>query len=209
MKLYTYDPAPNPARLKMFMAYKGIEIETQQIDMTVLEQHSPAYLAVNPEATVPALVLDDGTVLTAVIAIVQYLELLHPERPLMGETPLEKALVLNWSHHLFTSALAAAGEVFRNGHPAFKDRGLPGTMPIAQIPELAERGKQRLEAAFENMDARLANTPFVAGNFPSFADIDLLASIEFAGWGARMQPAESLRNLAAWRDRATEALQAG
>ena len=84
MHLYTFDPAPNPARLKMFMDYKGITLETTQINLGAEEQLGADYRAVVPEATVPALVLSDGAVLSAVIAIAHYLEALYPERPLLG-----------------------------------------------------------------------------------------------------------------------------
>ena len=206
MKLYTYDPAPNPARLKMFLAYKGITIDTQHIDMTRLEQHSAAFLAACPNATVPTLVLEDGTRLTEVIAIVHYLEGLHPERPLLGETPLERAMILNWNHRLFQSVFMAAADAFRNAHPAFKDRALPGIRPVTQLPELAERGRSWLIYGFEEMNAELSDRAFVAGSHFSFADIDLLALIHFADWAARTQPDASLKHLAAWTARAEQAL---
>ena len=87
MKLYTFDAAPNPARLKLFMDFKQIELDTIQIDLGAYEQLSDAYQAIVPEATVPALVLDDGTVLSAVIAIVHYLDERFPDKPLLGRTP--------------------------------------------------------------------------------------------------------------------------
>lgn len=90
MKLYTCDPAPNPLRLKRFMDYKGITLDTTQIDLASEEQLGDAYRAIVPEATVPALILDDGTVLSAVIAIVHYLELLFPEKPLLGVTAQQR-----------------------------------------------------------------------------------------------------------------------
>lgn len=206
MKLYTYDAAPNPARLKMFMAHKGIHIETVQIDMAKLAQHDPEFVAVNPEATLPTLVLEDGEILTAVIAIAHYLESLYPERPLLGVTAEEKAIVLNWNHQLFNTVFMAAAEAFRNSHPAFQDRALPGTRPYPQIPDLAERGKIRLEDAFAHMNNILNGRQFVAGDFFSFADIDLLVAIDFAQWGARMAPDASLVHLARWRERATGTL---
>lgn len=206
MKLYTYDSAPNPARLKMFLDYKDIHIDTQQVDMVKAEHQSEQYLALVPEGTVPALLLEDGTRFTEVIAIVHYLELLYPERPLLGVTPVEKALILNWNHRLFNGCMMAIAEVFRNTHPAYKDKGLPGPHPHAQIPELADRGRDRLTQSFQQLDGELASRPWVAGNSFSFADIDLLAAITFAKWGARMQPDESLGHLAAWRSRATEKL---
>ncbi len=209
MKLYTFDSAPNPARLKMFLEYKDIHIDTQQIDMAKMEQHSPEYLAVVPEGTVPVLVLEDGTRITEVIAIAHYLESLYPEKPLLGVTPVEKAMVLNWTHRLFNSVFTACAEAFRNTHPAFKDRALPGTTPYAQIPELAERGRNRLVSSLEQLDKELATRPFVAGEHFSFADIDLLALLTFAKWAAKVEADPSLTHLAAWRSRAQESLTKG
>ena len=94
MKVYTFDAAPNAQRLGLFIKYKGIELETQQIDMMSAEQLGDEYRAVNPACTVPALVLDDGTVLSEVVGACHYLESLHPEKPLMGTTALEKALAI-------------------------------------------------------------------------------------------------------------------
>ena len=209
MKLYTYDSAPNPARLKMFIEYKGLDIDTQQIDMAKMEQHSPEYLAIVPEATIPVLVLDDGCRITEVVAIARYLESIYPDRPLLGKTPLEQAMVLNWNHRLFHSVFMACAEAFRNTHPAFKNRGLPGTKPVAQIPELAERGRERLKHGLEIIDSELANRDFLAGADFSFADIDLLALLSFAKWAAKVEPDASLVNLAQWRNRAEAARTAG
>lgn len=206
MKLYTYEPAPNPARVKSFLDYKGIELETHPVDMMNGGQQSDDYMRIVPEATVPALVLEDGTVLTEVIAIVHYLEALYPERPLLGVTPVEKALILNWNHRLFNMVFAAVAEAFRNGHPAFKDRALPGPRAYAQIPELAERGRARLHHGFETLNTLLGQRDFVAGASFSFADIDLLTCLAFAGWAAKEEPSADLVNLASWRERAGKAL---
>ncbi len=142
MKLYTYDPAPNPQRLALFMKYKGIEIETQQIDMMAGEQLGDEYRAIVPERTVPALVLDDGTVLTEVIGICTYLEALYPEKPLLGTTPLEKAPgdqlgltkcspCCSWrSPRLCATAVLAS-----------RAAPCPATLDLEQIPALVERGK--------------------------------------------------------------------
>ena len=93
MKLYTFDPAPNPQRLKLFMECKSITIDTHQVDFQGQEQRSDDYLAIIPTGTVPALVLDNGEVLTSVVAMTHYLEALHPERPLLGSTPEELSLI--------------------------------------------------------------------------------------------------------------------
>ncbi len=206
MKLYTYDSAPNPARLKMFLDYKGIEIETQQIDMTKMEQHSEEFLAVCPNATVPTLVLDDGTRLTEVIAIVHFLESVYHEKPLLGVTPNERGMILNWNHRLFMSVAMATADAFRNAHPAFKDRALPGIHPVTQIPELAERGKTRLLQSFEEINAELGTRDFMGGANFSFADIDLLVLLNFAGWAAKTTPDASLDNIRRWKQQAEQAL---
>ncbi len=207
MKLYTYDPAPNPARLNMFLQYKGITLDTEQIDMTTMAQHHPDYLKVVPEGTIPALVLDDGAVLTEVIAIVHYLEALYPDKPLLGTTVLERATTLNWNHRIFNQVFMAVAEAFRNAHPAFKDRALPGTTPYAQIQELSERGKARLAASFEQLDQVLAERPFVAGDHFSFADIDLIAAVDFSSWAAKIAPTEAQVHLSAWNQRARDCLK--
>ena len=202
MKLYTCEPAPNPDRLKMFMQYKGITLDTEQVDLASQQQRGDDYLAVVPEGTVPVLVLDDGSRLTEVIAIVHYLEQLYPERPLLGETPTEKAMVLNWNHRLFNTIFMAIAEAFRNGHPAYKDRALPGPKNYAQIAELAARGKARLDDSLDAMNAVLAERDWVAGNRFSFADIDLMVAVSFAKWGARTEIGDHRQALQAWLQRA-------
>ena len=206
MKLYTCDPAPNPLRLKRFMDYKGITLDTTQIDLASEEQLGDAYRAIVPEATVPALILDDGTVLSAVIAIVHYLELLFPEKPLLGVTAQQKATILNWNHRIFGEVFGPIADVFRNGHPKYAGRALPGPADVAQIPELVERGSQRLQDAFVMLNDVLSQQPFLAGETLSFADIDLLVAIDFAKWGARTSPDASLEHVQRWRENTEAAL---
>ena len=206
MKLYTYDGAPNPARLGMFMQYKGITLDTTQVNLGTEEQLGDAYRAIVPEATVPALILDDGSVLCAVIAIAHYLESHFPDRPLLGQSAEERAHVLNWNQRLFSEIFAAAADAFRNGHPNYADRALPGPANVAQLPALVERGRTRLTAGFAMINERLAESAFLAGENFSFADIDLLAAIDFAKWGSRLSPDESLTHLHRWRGEAKAAL---
>lgn len=198
MKLYTFDAAPNPARLAMFMQYKGISLETTQVNLGTEEQLGEAYRAIVSEATVPALILDDGSVLSAVIAIVHYLESQFPDKPLLGHSPEERAHVLNWNHWLFSEIFSAVADAFRNGHPNYVDRALTGPTNVAQVPELVERGRTRLTQGFAVANERLAKSDFLAGDNFSFADIDLLAAIDFARWGARLSPDESLTHLHRW-----------
>ena len=138
--------------------------------------------------TVPALVLDSGAVLTEVIGICAYLEGVHPERPLLGATPLEKAQVLSWDHRLFNMVMMGVAEILRNGSPNFADRGLPGPLDVPQIPELVERGRLRLAHAWTWLDQELDGRTWLAGDKPSLADIDLLVCAGFSGWVKQSPP---------------------
>lgn len=205
MKLYTFDPAPNPKRLAMFLQYKGIALPTEQVDLMNRQQLTPEYQAINPQGTVPALVLDDGTALTEVIGICTYLEALYPDRPLLGTTPLEKAQVASWCHRLFVGLFHAIASVFRNRGRAFTNRALPGPLDLPQIPELVARGQQQIDHLLPILDAHLAQQPWVAGQHFSQADIDLLACVEFLGWIKAEVPAQCT-HLLAWRERAAAQL---
>lgn len=182
MHLYTYDSAPNPRRLGLFVGYKGLDLATTQIDMRTNAHREAEFLAVNPLGTLPALVTDEGTLLTEVVGICAYLEAQFPERPLMGTTDLERALVLSWDHRLFFTLFEPFAEVLRNRSPAFENRALPGPVDVAQIPELVERGRLRYRAGLELLDAELAQRPFLCGDSLSLADLDLLVAVETGSW---------------------------
>jgi len=200
MKVYTFEGAPNAQRLALFMKYKGIEIETQQIDMMSAEQLGDEYRAVNPACTVPALVLDDGTVLSEVVGACHYLESLHPEKPLMGTTALEKALVISWDHKLFNTAFMALAEILRNTSPGMADRALPGPQNLPQIPELAERGVARIDHYWQSLDAEVPSEGWLAGEHFSLADIDMHVCAGFSGW-VKKKPPESCTRLNAYLGR--------
>jgi glutathione S-transferase len=202
MKLYTYDPAPNPRRLSLFLKLKGIQIDTQQIDMMTAEQLNNSYRQVNPACTLPALVLDDGTVLTEVIGMFSYLEELHPEQPLMGSTPLERAQAISWCHRLFQSLMVAIASALRNRGKHFHNRALPGTLDTPQIPELAERGLMQIRHILPQLDAHLATSAWLTGDHFTIADIDLLVMIDFLAWVKESIP-DTCPNLQAWYQRAT------
>lgn len=205
MKLYTFEPAPNPKRVHLFMQFKGIEMEIIPVDMMTGEQRSEEYGRINPLRTLPALVLDDGTLLTEVISICTYLEALYPQKPLMGEAPLEKAQILGWSHWLYTQLFVPTAEVFRNGNPAFAGRALPGTLDIEQIPALVERGQARLAHVLPKIDEHLGGSDFVMGDSFTFADTELLAWMGFLKM-ARQPVPESCTHIADWQARAEAAL---
>lgn len=206
MKLYTFDVAPNARRLQLFLNYKGIELDTQQIDIgPAQEQHGEEYAAINPLRTVPALQLDDGTVITEVIAQAAYLEALYPEKPLMGSSDLEKAMVLNWDHLLLISGFAGIRDMFRNKAKGFAGRASTGSLSLVQIPELIERGGLVLDDFWPRIETRLCESSWVAGDNFTFADIDLYCLVEFAGWVKRGIP-EECPTLKAWHERATAEL---
>ena len=126
MKLYDFALAPNPRRVRMYLAEKGIEVPTVQVNTREREQFSDAFQAVNPRGTVPVLVLDDGTVLTESVAICRYFEETHPEPPLFGRDAKEKAVIDMWNRRVEIECYAPAADVVRNSLEMFKDRAIPG-----------------------------------------------------------------------------------
>jgi glutathione S-transferase len=197
MKLYSYPAAPNPRRLHIFMAEKGIDIPFEPIDLMKGGQFDPAFVALNPMSTVPVLVTDDGTVLTQVVAICDYLEALHPEPALLGRTAVEKGEIREWSTRIFTEGLMSVAEAFRNSNPNFANRSLPGPLALAQEPVLVERGIKRLELFWQTLDARLAGRDYVVGDSYTMADIDALCTCDFARWIRKSIP-EDCANIQRW-----------
>jgi glutathione S-transferase len=182
MKLYTYPLAPNPRRLHIFLAEKGIELPVEQVDLKSGEQLGAAFRAANPLCTVPALVTDQGVTLTQVIAMCELLEELHPEPPLLGRGAIEKALVREWCHRVLLEGMVPIMEVLRNGSPAFAHRALPGPVDVEQIPALAARGTGLLATFWRTLDAHLAGRDFMVGSSVTMADIDALVTCDFARW---------------------------
>ena len=144
MKLYDYAPAPNPRRVRMFLAEKGIALPTVQVDLRANAQFLPEFRAINPDCTVPVLELDDGTRVADVMAICVYFEVLQPEPALMGVGPLGSATVTAWQREVERDGFFAVAEALRNSSPAFKGRALPGAEDYEQIPALVERGRARV-----------------------------------------------------------------
>ena len=180
MKLYDFKGAPNPRRVRMFMAEKGISVPTQQVDLMAREQHEDAFRAVSPWCTLPVLELDDGTRICEAMTICRYLEATHPEPPLMGTTPLEQATISMWEHKLETDAMLAVGEVLRNTVDRFAGRALPGPVDHEQIPALADRGRRRIAYFMDLLDERLGESEYLAGPDFSVADITALIAVDFA-----------------------------
>ncbi|MBE1283833.1 MAG: glutathione S-transferase [Rhodobacteraceae bacterium] len=180
MKFYDCSTAPNPRRARMFIAEKGLAIETQDVSIARGEQLQPDFLAVNPRGTIPVLVTDEGTVLAENLGIAAYLEARFPEPPLLGRTPEEKGLVLMWNALIEQHGGLPVAEALRNAHPAFKDHAIPGPVPHPQIPELAARGLKRLEGFWDLLEDRLQESQWLAGDQFTFADISGFVIAEFA-----------------------------
>ena len=182
MKFYDCKTAPSPRRVRIFLAEKGIEIETVQIDLGKGEQFGDAFRAVNPDCVVPALQLDDGSCISEVLAICDYLEAQHPEPALLGTTNEERAQILMWTVKVEQQGLLSVADAFRNAAKGLKERAATGLIGYPQIPQLAERGRGRVEQFFRRLDDQLADKEFVAGDRYSIADNAAMVVGDFSAW---------------------------
>jgi glutathione S-transferase len=199
MKLHTSIRAPNPRRVDMFIAEKGIEgIARELVDLNAGEHRTPAFMTRNPMARVPVLELDDGRFLAESRAICTYLESLYPEPNLMGVTAEERAFIEMADRQVEFHLLAAIANHVRHTHPGL------AVLENPQFPDFgASQGKKMLDAA-RQFDTQLASRPWIAGDRFTIADITGFCAIEFARL-ARFKPADvGLTHLAAWRDRVAE-----
>ena len=203
LTLYDCATAPSPRRARILLAEKGVPHQTVQVDLRSGEQFSEAFRAVNPQCTVPALRLPDGTVLTDNAAIAAWLEAAYPQPPLLGSTPAEKAAVASWQWRAEFDGLFAVAEALRNGSPAMANRALPGPVNYPQIPELAQRGVARISQFMVDLDAQLATHDFVAGDFFSVADVTASVGVDFARI-VKVKPDERHPHLLRWRARLAE-----
>ena len=191
MKLYDTKTAPNPRRTRIFLAEKGIEVPTEQVDMVAFQHKTPEYTAINPLQRMPSLVLDDGTVITESIAICRYFETLQPEPPLFGSGAKEMALVEMWNRRCEINFFANVAAVFRHLHPAMKEFEVP------QVPAYAEAMRPRAIWFLELLDKELAAREFIAGDRFSVADITTLCAVDFMK-PARLQMPEGAANVKRW-----------
>ena len=201
--LYDCTTAPSPRRTRMFLAEKNIDYKNIQVDLKNGEQMGEAFRKINPGATVPALVTEDGAVLTENAGIAVYLEALHPDPPLLGTTPLQKADIAAWNWRCEMGGLMSVAEALRNSSPNMKDRALPGPRNVAQIPELAERGAMKLGWFFQTLNRQLSVNDYIAGDAYSVADITATITVDFAEW-VKVYPKEDQTHLLAWHARMKE-----
>lgn len=182
MKFYDCSTAPSPRRARIFIAEKGLDIPTVEVNLREKEQLSPEFAEINPYLTVPVLELDDGTRLNSTQGVWRYLEEMHPDPPLMGRDAREKAIVADREWRVEVEGFMAVGEALRNAAKGMVGRALTGKHGYEQIPELAERGRARVPRFFEDLDRILGESEYVAGDAYTVADITAFVTVEFAGW---------------------------
>jgi glutathione S-transferase len=196
--LYDCATAPSPRRARILLAEKGVPHETVQVDLRSGEQLSEAYRQINPQCTVPALRTDEGALLTDNAAITAYVEARFAQPPLLGSTPTEKAQIASWQWRIEFEGLMAIAEALRNSAPAMANRALPGPQNYAQIPELAQRGLDRVQQFFVTLNEHLAGRDFIAADGFSLADITAVVAVDFARI-VKVKPTEQHPHLQRWR----------
>ena len=174
MKLYEYEASPNPRRVRMFLAEKGVDVERIQVDVPGGEHRSEVFRAKNPDATVPCLELDDGTVISGCVAISRYMEETYPDAPLMGTTPAEAGKITMWQRRVEEGLLDAGTTYFHHA-----TNGL-GELEPFQIKEWGEKNGERVKATLERLEKELTEQPYVAGDKFTIADITAFVGYSFA-----------------------------
>ncbi|EFL90439.1 glutathione S-transferase family protein [Ahrensia sp. R2A130] len=194
MKLYDGGRAPNPRRVSIYLAEKGIDVPREVVDMGALQHRSDAVSTLNPLQRLPVLELDDGTAITETIAICRYFEELHPEPALFGTGALEKAQIEMWQRRVEFGLLLQVANVFRHSHPAMVEWEKP------QLAEFADANRPKVEAFCRFLNAELADREFIVGGAFSVADITALVGLDFMK-PARLAIPDDCEHLSAYHDR--------
>lgn len=197
MKLYDCQPAPNPRRVRIFIAEKSLDIPVEQVDLMKREHMTDDFQKLNPFCDVPVLELDDGTTISQVNGICRYLEAAYPEPDLYGKDAKEQGLIAMWDNYVTNNGLLAVADAFRNSAKGFQDHAVVGLRSYAQIPELAERGRARTMDFMEDLNHYLGEREYIAGNRFSAADITAMVSLDFAKW-VKIEIPEDHANLKRW-----------
>jgi glutathione S-transferase len=190
MKIYNSPVAPNPRRVRVFLAEKNLQIPLEDIDIGNRVNRQPEFLKKNPLAGVPVLELDDGACIAESVAICRYFEGLHPEPPLMGVDAKDRAVVEMWNRRMEFAILMPIADSFRQRHEFFKGR-------IRQLPEYADLQKQNAEDSLKWLDSELANRRYIAGDRFSIADITAMIAVDF-GRVSKIAIQPEQKNLARW-----------
>lgn len=192
MKLYDFVGAPNPKKVRVYLAEKGITVALEPVNIVAGESRTPEFLKKNPLGGLPVLELDDGSYLTESLAIIEYFEELHPNPPMIGTSPLERARVREVERIAELGILQRVAVIFQNSHPFFAGR-------VKQSADTAETARGQLASFLKVLDRRIGTQPFVAGSRPSIADCTLLAALDFAEF-AQIQIDPSCANVARWHN---------
>ncbi|WP_454914694.1 glutathione S-transferase family protein [Xanthobacter sediminis] len=193
MKLYDTARAPNPRRVRIFLAEKNIQVPLEPVDLGKLEHKADAFTRLNPRQRVPALVLDDGTVICETVAICRYFEALQPEPNLFGRTPLEQALVEMWQRRVELELFLPVTTVLRHLNPAM------AAMEVPQVPDWGEANKPKITAFLEFLNTELADRAYVAGERFTIADITAIVTIDFMR-AIRTEVPAIFTHILRWRD---------
>ena len=186
-------PAPNPRRVRIFLAEKGIDIPETNVDMMKREHKSPEFRAKNSMGQLPALELDDGTCISETVAICRYFEETHPEPPMFGRTAVEKALVDQWIRRVEFAVMMPVGNFWRHAHPFT-------AALLTQFKDFGESNKETYQGAQKYLDRELDGREFLVGDSYTMADICLLSTVDFAEW-IGLPVEDEFTNLKAWRER--------
>ena len=193
MKFFNSKYAPNPRRVRIFLAEKGLSLPTEDVDLAALEHKSDAFTKVHAFQTIPSLELDDGSVISETMAICRYFDEIHPEPPLFGVGARERAEVEMWQRRAELSLFYPIAQTYRHAHPGAKNLEVP------QVPDWSASCRAKALSAMELIDAHLANRPFLAGDHFSVADITGLVALDFCR-PARITIPEGLVHLRRWRE---------
>ena len=192
MKLYDYGRAPNPRRVKIFLAEKGVDVDIVNCDLTKGEHKSPDFLKKNPSGKIPVLELDDGRCLAESVAICRYIESLHPEPNLFGADAYELGYIEMRNRQIELELWTQIGTSWVNG-PIVGKMGI-----FKQIPQAKEASDVNARRYYERLNDEFADSEYVAGDRFTIADITLLSAVDFAGAMVELKPDDSLSNLWRW-----------
>jgi glutathione S-transferase len=191
MKIYDFAFAPNPRRLRIFVAEKGLKIPIEQVDIFTGQNRTPEMLAKNPAGGLPVMELDDGSHLAESVAICRYLEGLYPEPNMMGKDSREQAHIEMWNRRVELGLFGAAGRAFQHTNELFKAR-------LKQFPEYGETQREAVTQQLQWLDAQIGNKPFIAGDRFTIADITAEVAVDFAAQAAGVTADPALKNLGRW-----------